>query len=67
MPKPANGNTAVIKMKQKAPKKGSVLFESNEPDSIFQAVYLMRSGAKKHLGIENLDSVQEIELTVKTS
>ena len=64
MPK-TEAKTATLRMKQKAPKKGSVLFESSEPDSMFQAVYLMRSGAKKSLGIDDLDKVQEIEITVK--
>ena len=56
---------ATLKMKQKAPKKNSVLFESNDPKSLFQAVYLMRDGVKQHLGIDDLDKIQEIEITVK--
>jgi hypothetical protein len=56
---------ATLKMRQKAPKKNSVLFESNYPESLFQAVYLMRDGVKQHLGIDDLDKIQEIEITVK--
>jgi len=65
MPKTAEAKQVNLKMKQKAPKKNSVLFESNDPNSLFQAVYLMRDGAKKHLGIDDLDKIQEIEITVK--
>jgi hypothetical protein len=54
-----------IKMKNKAPKKGSVLFESSESDPILSAIYLMRQGMEKNLGIKNLDDVKEIEVTVK--
>lgn len=63
MPK---SKTAVQVLSQKAPKKGSVLFEAKtgEPNPMFSALYLMRDGAKKMLGIDNLDSVTEIEITV---
>jgi hypothetical protein len=64
MPKEA-GKSAVIKMKMKAPKKNSVLFESGDPNSLFQSVYMMRDGAKKLLGVDDLDKVTEIEMTVK--
>lgn len=52
---------------KKAPKKGSVLFEAKtgESDPMFSAIYLLRAGAKKALGIDDLDSVNEIEVTVK--
>lgn len=65
MPKAEAKKEATLKLKQKAPKKNSVLFESTDPKSLFQAVYLMRDGAKQHLGIDDLDKIQEIELSVK--
>jgi len=63
MPKTA-AKTATVIMKQKAPKKGSVLFESSDPDSPFTAVYLTRRGASEMMGIKDLDSVAEIEISV---
>jgi hypothetical protein len=64
MPKNSDPITTIT-MKQRAPKKNSVLFESTDPDSLFQNVYLMRRGASEKLGIKDLDVVKEIEITVK--
>lgn len=60
-----NAKTATQTLKKKAPKKNSVLFESNDPDGMFSAVYLLRRGASEKLGISDLEKVSEIEITVK--
>lgn len=62
-----NGKTATQTLSKKAPKKGSVLFEakSGEADPLFSSLYLMREGAKKQLGLTNLDDTSEIEVTVR--
>jgi hypothetical protein len=62
--KKSSGKSVTQTFKQKAPKKNSVLFENNSRDALFQNVYLMRDGAKDALGIDNLDSVKEFEMTV---
>ena len=65
MPKTAEAKQATQSMKMKAPKKGSVLFESDDPNGMFSAVYLTRKGAEAQLSITDLDKVKVIEITVK--
>lgn len=57
--------TATFTMKQKAPKKNSVLFESTDPNSPLTNVYVMRTGASQALGISDLDNVKEIQFTLE--
>lgn len=67
MPKastPAVSKTHTFTMQQKAPKKGSVLFESSDPDTLLQAIYVMRRGASEYFDIKDLDVVKELEVTI---
>ena len=52
---------------QNSPKKGSVRFDAKESEKypMFQSLYLMREGVKKALGIKDLDSADQIEVTVR--
>lgn len=59
--------TATFVMTQKAPKKNSVLFESKDQGALLQACYVMRDGAKEHFGINDLDAVKELTVTMAVS
>lgn len=52
---------------QNSPKKGSVRFDAKSSDKhpLFQNLYLMRDSAKKLLGISDLDSADQIEVSVR--
>jgi hypothetical protein len=58
---------ATQKLKYPVAKKHSVQFRQAESEKtpLFSSVYLMREGAKKLLGIKNLDEITKIEITIR--
>ena len=55
------------RMKYPKPVKHSVQFKQRKSDKypLFTSGYLMREGAAHELGVEDLDDVEEIEVTVR--
>lgn len=63
----SNGNGGKQILVQNSPKKHSVRFDAKDGDKhpLFSSLYMSRDGARKQLGIKDLDSASEIEVTVR--
>ena len=62
-----SGGKQILVQHESGSKKGSFRYEakSSEKHPLFATVYLMREGARKLLGIKDLDDVEEIEISVR--